>query len=196
VSPRRDLVLLAVGFAGGGVIEWWGTTSQIWTYFTLERPPLWILPAWPIAAVAIDRMSQLLDRVVSLAAPGRELPFAAAYWLLLPLFVLAMVAFARHTIELASTQVVIALMVGVTLRCTDPRRDVMIFLSGSLLGVFLEYWGTSRECWTYYTGQVPPPVATFAHGFASVAFGRGVRGLQWLLDKRGIKRAEVVIGNP
>ncbi|MCA9645838.1 MAG: hypothetical protein KC492_34340, partial [Myxococcales bacterium] len=57
VSPRWDLLLLVSGLAGGGIIEWWGTTTQLWTYFTRERPPLWILPAWPIAAISIDRMA-------------------------------------------------------------------------------------------------------------------------------------------
>ena len=47
VNARWDLLLLCSGLAGGAVIEWWGTTTQLWTYFTRERPPLWILPAWP-----------------------------------------------------------------------------------------------------------------------------------------------------
>lgn len=183
VSPRRDLVLLAVGFVGGGVIEWWGTTSRIWTYFTQERPPLWILPAWPIAAIAIDRLSRLFDRALG---DRDERKFAVAYWLCLPAFVLWMIAFSRHSSELTSTRVVWALMIGVTLHCRHPRRDVAIFATGSFLGIFLEYWGTSRQCWTYYTGEVPPPVATFAHGFASVAFARGVSGVEWLLAKAGV----------
>jgi hypothetical protein len=183
VSPRRDLVLLCVGFVGGGVIEWWGTTSKIWTYFTLERPPLWILPAWPIAAIAIDRMSRMLDRALG-ERPDRA--FRLAYWLCLPVFVASMYLFARHTSELTSTRVVLALMIGVTLHCPNPRRDALIFAAGSFLGIFLEYWGTSRECWTYYTAEVPPPVAAFAHGFASVAFARGTSGVEWLLEKAGV----------
>jgi hypothetical protein len=183
VMPRRDLVLIAVGFVGGGVIEWWGTTSKIWTYFTLERPPLWILPAWPIAAIAIDRMSRLLDRALG---ERKASIFVNAYWLCLPTFVLWMFAFSRHSAELTSTRVVWAAMIGVTLSCTNPRRDVLIFAAGSFLGIFLEYWGTSRQCWTYYTHEVPPPVATFAHGFASVAFARGAEGLEWVLEKVGV----------
>jgi hypothetical protein len=200
VTPRRDVVLLAVGLAGGGVIEWWGTTSQIWSYFTLERPPLWILPAWPIAALAVDRMSRLLDRVMREIFRNRREPamrwYAAAYWLLLPLFVLAMTAFVRHTLHLASTLCVLGLMAGVTLHCPHPRRDVVIFVSGSLLGVFLEYWGTSRQCWTYYTGEVPPLVAIFAHGFASIAFARGVMLVEWVLAKTGARSGATVTGSP
>lgn len=185
VSLRRDLVFLAVGFVGGGVIEWWGTNTQIWTYFTSERPPLWILPAWPIATLAIDRMARMLDRAVDGARGGRGVSaswFWIAYWVTLPSFVVSMIAFSRHTIDIRATQVVIALMLGVTLACRDPRRDFLLFLAGSLLGIFLEYWGTSRQCWTYYTGQVPPPVASVAHGFAAVAFARGADALNRALD--------------
>ena len=184
VTLRRDLAMLAVGFVGGGVIEWWGTVTQIWTYFTLERPPLWILPAWPIATLAIDRMARLMDRMLGELgpkAPGATW-FWLAYWLMVPSFVIAMIAFARHTVGTTATQLVIVLMAGITLHCPKPRRDVMVFLAGSLLGIFLEYWGTSRQCWTYYTGQVPPAVACVAHGFSAIAFARGTDLVEWLLD--------------
>ncbi len=192
VSLRRDLVFLAVGLVGGGVIEWWGTHTRIWTYFTLERPPLWILPAWPIATLAIDRMARMLDRVIASRVP--EGWFWIAYWVLVPSFVVSMIAFARHTVEITATQVVIALMVGVTLAARDPRRDVVLFAAGSFLGIFLEYWGTSRQCWTYYTGQVPPPVAAVAHGFAALAFARGADALNRVIDA-ALDRRLAVSGN-
>ena len=185
VSLRRDLVFLAVGLVGGGVIEWWGTHTRIWTYFTLERPPLWILPAWPIATLAIDRMARMLDRSLDQVAGGRRVPstwFWIAYWVSVPSFVVAMIAFARHTVDIGATQVVIALMVGVTLACRDPRRDIVLCAAGACLGIFLEYWATSRECWTYYTGQIPPPIAAVAHGFAAVAFARGADALNRAID--------------
>jgi hypothetical protein len=185
VSLRRDLVFLAVGFVGGGVIEWWGTYSRIWTYFTLERPPLWILPAWPIATLAIDRMARILDHAVEQVASPRGAPVVGywlAYWICVPSFVVAMIAFSRHTMHIVPTQVVVSLMIGVTLACRDPRRDFTLFAAGSLLGIFLEYWGTSRQCWTYYTEQVPPPVATVAHGFAAIAFARGADAMNRVLD--------------
>src|SRR5690349_14532495 len=64
IAPRRDLVRAAVGFGGGLYIEAWGTVTNIWFYFTDERPPPWILPAWPVAAIAIDRLSRALDKVL------------------------------------------------------------------------------------------------------------------------------------
>ncbi len=62
----------------------------------------------------------------------------------------------------------------------------MLFVAGSILGIFLEYWGTSRRCWTYHTNEVPPLIAVFAHGFASVAFVRATSILSWMARKAGL----------
>lgn len=165
VDLRRDGKLAAVAFLGGLVIEWWGTTTELWRYYTDERPPLWILPAWPVSALAIDRIARVLDRLP---------PFPRTTWLALPLFVAAMLQFSAPAWAIPSSKVIAALMIGVLLTVREPRRDVLIFVGGSALGIFLEYWGTSRWCWRYYTGEEPPVIAAFAHGFASVAFARGL----------------------
>lgn len=55
---------------------------------------------------------------------------------------------------------------------TDHRTAVLTFLAGAGLGYYLELWGTTRECWTYYTAQTPPLFAVLAHGMAAVAFWR------------------------
>ena len=59
---------------------------------------------------------------------------------------------------------------------------------GTALGYFLELWGTTRECWTYYTQATPPVIAAFAHGFASVAFGRAATVGMSLLEFRHLPR--------
>jgi ABC-type amino acid transport system permease subunit len=59
-----------------------------------------------------------------------------------------------------------------TLTPTDHRYSVLTFLAGAGLGYFLELWGTTRQCWTYYTFQTPPFFAVLAHGMAAVAFWR------------------------
>ena len=59
---RLDLPIVVVGLVGGLVIEAWGTQTLLWTYYTNERPPLWIIPAWPIASLAIDRLYRGLAR--------------------------------------------------------------------------------------------------------------------------------------
>jgi uncharacterized membrane protein len=67
--------------------------------------------------------------------------------------------------------------------CRRYRTDVVLFVAGSFLGIFLEYWGTSRHCWNYYTGGIPPVIAVVAHGFASVAFARALRVFQWAANR-------------
>ncbi len=178
VRPGRDLLLLLVGLCGGAVIEWWGTNTLLWRYFTDERPPVWILPAWPIAALAIDRLADLLDR----AWPQLK-GYGGAYWAIVPGFVAWMVGFLWPSIGEPASLVVIALMLGVTLVGPRPGRDLVLFVAGAGMGVFLEYWGTTRRCWTYYTEETPPPVAIAAHGFASIAFARAVQGARWILGQ-------------
>jgi hypothetical protein len=57
---RRDMLIVFVGICGGLAIESWGTQTNIWHYYTAERPPLWIMPAWPIASLSIDRITRAL----------------------------------------------------------------------------------------------------------------------------------------
>jgi len=172
IRPQRDLPLVLVAFFGGLVIEAWGTQTNLWRYFTAERPPVWILPAWPVAALTIDRIYRILDRL----APRLRLD--GVYLVVVPAFVVAMTRFIWPTADLSWTQTVLVLMLVVTLTPGDRREEVLLFTAGALLGIFLEYWGTSRRCWTYYTRQLPPVEAVFAHGFASLAFLRGTRMLR------------------
>ena len=121
--------------------------------------------------------------------------FKRAYFVVVPLFVLWMTIFLWPTAHLLASRVVIGLMVLVACFTIDARRDMTLFLAGTTMGVFLEYWGTSRYCWTYYTEQIPPPVAVFAHGFAAIAFARCGDGFQWLLE-RVVERAGWSSGVP
>ncbi len=167
---KADALIVAVGFAGGLVIESWGTQTHIWTYFTLERPPLWIIPAWPIASLSIDRLYRLFNR---LALPtGHRRLFTVLYWLIFPIFYALMLAFVWPTRAQSLTLSALFLCAFLILTPTDRRAAVLIFAAGSGLGYFLERWGTTRECWTYYTHQTPPLFAVLAHGMAAVAFWR------------------------
>jgi hypothetical protein len=61
---RRDAKIVLIGMVGGLAIEGWGTQTNLWFYYTQERPPLWIIPAWPIASLSIDRLTRLLNRLL------------------------------------------------------------------------------------------------------------------------------------
>jgi hypothetical protein len=166
---RTDWVVLLVGMGGGLVIETWGTQTQLWTYYTLERPPLWIIPAWPIASLSIDRLYCLL---LHLTRSWRPRTFRRMYWVVLPGFLLIMLAFVAPTMDKSLTWAALALCILLTIMPGDERGAVLTFIAGAGLGYFLERWGTTRACWTYYTGATPPLFAVLAHGMAALAFWR------------------------
>ena len=148
---KRDALIIFVGIFGGLAIESWGTQTNLWHYYTAERPPLWIIPAWPIASLSIDRITKILNWILEQAVDQMRItthypPFTLLYWLTFGIFLI--------------------------LTPTDYRYAFLTFIAGAGLGYFLERWGTTRECWTYYTDQTPPLFAVLAHGMAAVAFWR------------------------
>jgi hypothetical protein len=166
---KRDAFVLLVGLAGGLAIEGWGTQTSLWAYFTRERPPLWIIPAWPIASLSIDRLVRCLQRLVPTL---RDRVFIVLYWIIFPAFYVLMLAFAWHTLDKSLTVLALIACALLTATPTDYRLAVLTFIAGSGLGYFLELWGTTRYCWVYYTRQTPPLFAVLAHGWAAVAFWR------------------------
>jgi len=181
---KADALIVAVGLAGGLVIESWGTQTNLWTYYTLERPPLWIVPAWPIASLAIDRLYRTLTQITHPQLPISKI----LYWLIFPAFYLLMLFFVWPTLNKSFTWIALGLCALLIATPTDHRGAVLTFAAGTGLGYFLERWGTTRECWTYYTRETPPLFAVLAHGMAAVAFWRA-----GLLVKQGgqqLKRIE------
>jgi hypothetical protein len=166
---QADAWVVFVGFCGGLVIESWGTQTNLWTYYTLERPPLWILPAWPVASLSIDRLYRVMRRLSS-RVPERA--FIWVYWPLFGGFFGLMLFFVWHTRSLSLTILALLSSALIILAPAERRSLVLTFLAGSALGYFLELWGTTRGCWTYYTLETPPFFAILAHGFAAVAFLR------------------------
>lgn len=166
---KSDVLIVAVGLAGGLVIESWGTQTHLWTYYTNERPPLWIVPAWPIASLAIDRLTRLLGRIFD---ERYRRSLAVLYWLIFPTFYLLMLNFVWPTLDQSLTVGALVICALITLTPTDYRVATLTFAAGAGLGYFLERWGTTRECWNYYTRETPPLFAVLAHGLAAVAFWR------------------------
>jgi hypothetical protein len=170
---RRDAMLVAVSFVGGFLIESWGTNTGLWSYYTGEKPPLWILPAWPIATLTIERMVRILEPVSGkITAPLIKWGYRFVFFG----FLVYMLVFVSPTITRLYSLLAIGGVALVVLFPGNRKYALVTFIAGATLGLFLEYWGTTRECWTYYTLQKPPLFAALAHGLASVAFWR-VSGL-------------------
>ncbi len=166
---RVDGLIVFVGLFGGLVIESWGTQTNLWHYYTAERPPLWILPAWPIASLSIDRITRALNHLLP---QNRDSTFRVLYWLTFSSFYILMVWFVAPTFDKPYT--IGALLICALMILTPPnqRLSFLIFSAGTALGYFLELWGTTRGCWMYYTDETPPLFAVLAHGMAAVAFWR------------------------
>jgi hypothetical protein len=187
-SARRDLPLAAVAFVGGALIETWGTRSGLWTYFTHEKPPLFILPAWPLAALATERIGRMIElalertRVRLGPQPIRALHAAALIAFCMFLWTWTAPGRAHPTTTIAYALVAIVCLTGFAGGRT-AREDLLRFVAGSLLGALLEYWGTTRFCWTYWDLKTPPLPAVLSHGFATVAFARGVAIASKLVER-------------
>jgi hypothetical protein len=98
--------------------------------------------------------------------------FKILYWLTFAFFLTLMLAFVASTFDKSYTWLALILCVLLILSPTDHRFALLTFIAGAGLGYFLELWGTTRECWTYYTFQTPPLFAVLAHGMAAIAFWR------------------------
>jgi hypothetical protein len=171
---KTDWLIVFVGIFGGLAIESWGTQTELWHYYTAERPPLWIIPAWPIASLSIDRIARFLDLVIARKhrQESNDFVFKVLYWLTFASFLTLMLVFVSPTFDKSFTWLATLLCILLILTPTDYRFAVLTFVAGAGLGYFLELWGTTRECWTYYTYETPPLFAVLAHGMAAVAFWR------------------------
>jgi len=197
---KTDLLIIFVGICGGLAIESWGTQTNLWHYYTNERPPLWIIPAWPIASLSIDRITRLLVWIFNLfitehteisekifykfSAVAHQRAYGTngvrsvnsvvklLYWIVFVSFLSLMLVFVSPTFDKSFTWFALILCVLLIITPTDHRFALLTFIAGSGLGYYLEVWGTTRECWTYYTYQTPPLFAVLAHGMAAVAFWR------------------------
>ena len=192
---KTDLLIVFVGVCGGLAIESWGTQTNLWHYYTAERPPLWIIPAWPIANLSIDRITRtlnwILDRV-NIKSTILQSLFSSLYWLTFTSFLTLMLIFVAPTFDKSYTWLALILSILIILTPTDHRFALLTFLAGSGLGYYLEVWGTTRECWTYYTNQTPPLFAVFAHGMAAVAFWRAGLMLKILLGRFGFSKPQQI----
>ncbi|MFZ5819995.1 MAG: hypothetical protein ACOYYJ_08835 [Chloroflexota bacterium] len=196
---KTDGLIVFVGVFGGLAIESWGTQTNLWRYYTAERPPLWIIPAWPIASLSIDRITRFLNWLIERVSRNHAttLPslISTLYWITFASFYALMLLFVSPTFDKSYTVLSLLLCGLLILTPTDHRLALLTFLAGAGLGYYLELWGTTRECWTYYTYQKPPLFAVLAHGMAAVAFWRTGLILKQVVGqfRRGLLRADKVV---
>lgn len=194
---KTDVLIVFVGICGGLAIESWGTQTNLWHYYTAERPPLWIIPAWPIASLSIDRITRFLNQLFELATKRTKSTvdcslITALYWLTFASFLTLMLVFVSPTFDKSYTWLSLALCILLIVTPTDHRFALLTFIAGTGLGYFLELWGTTRECWTYYTNETPPFFAVLAHGMAAVAFWRAGLLMKMVWEKVGGTQWRVV----
>ncbi len=199
---KTDLSIVFVGICGGLAIESWGTQTNLWHYYTAERPPLWIIPAWPIASLSIDRITRALlflttkdtkytkelKRKSFVTVMSFVFNFKTLYWITFASFLSLMLVFVAPTFDKSYTWFALILCILLIVTPTDHRIALLTFVAGSGLGYYLELWGTTRECWTYYTNQTPPLFAVLAHGMAAVAFWRAGLKLKMLRERFGFSK--------
>ena len=143
--------------------------THLWRYYTGEAPPLWILPAWPIANLAINRIVRFLR--ITLPKQPRKL-WIALYWIIFPVFLATMLPFVWPTMHNPLTILATLACILIIISPTNHRTAVLTFIGAISLGYFLELWGTTRQCWTYYTETTTPLFTIFAHGMAATAVWR------------------------
>ena len=169
---KEDGLLFFVGFVGGTCIEIWGTHTGLWWYFTGEKPPFYILPAWPIAGLATHRLALFSQRYW----PGT--PPASLTLLTMGAFCAMMIWFSRDAELPLLNFAALGTMTLLIAVERDARKDLELFLLGAGAGYILEWWCTTREVYTYYTLATPPWQTVLAHGYATVMFGKGFRFLK------------------
>ena len=197
---KRDGLIIFVGICGGLAIESWGTQTNLWHYYTAERPPLWIIPAWPIASLCIDRITRFLNfgfqrlqtlfNVYIQGLSTLDFIIKLLDWLTFTSFVILMLLFVAPTFDKSFTWLSLGLCILLILTPTNYRYAFLTFLAGAGLGYYLELWGTTRECWTYYINKTPPLFAVLAHGMAAVAFWRAGLMLKTIWGRFGFSKPQ------
>jgi hypothetical protein len=193
---KTDLLIIFVGICGGLAIESWGTQTNLWHYYTAERPPLWIIPAWPIASLSIDRITRFLYWFTRRSTINLKSLVSILYWLTFASFLILMVIFVAPTFDKSYTWLSLILCILLILTPTNHKFALLTFIAGTGLGYYLELWGTTRQCWTYYTFQTPPLFAVLAHGMAAVAFWRAGLMLKTIWGRISFSKKQQISASP
>jgi hypothetical protein len=146
IDPKRDVLIVIYATILGWLVEAWGTRVGVWSYYTGERPPLWIIPGWTLGALVIDRAADEVESRfgLRLASLNRSL-----YWGYVVAFALVFWCFVLPAAPQLSSLAVFGLLAAGLIVRPDPR-DLRFLLTGLVYVFFADFWGTTNECWAYY----------------------------------------------
>lgn len=133
---RRDGKLALMSGVVGLLAEWWGTSLGLWRYYTGETPPLWIVPAWSVGGVVIDRLAAGAPRAPFL--PTALFALSATTWL----------SFMKP--DVAPAALLGPFAVALCLFLGRRGEDGAVLLAGMLAVFFADLWGTTNSCWRYH----------------------------------------------
>jgi hypothetical protein len=146
IEPKRDALIALYATLLGWLIEAWGTRAGVWSYYTGERPPLWIVPGWTLGALVIDRAAEELEARLGRRLAGWRF---VGYWGFTAAFALVFWCFVLPSAPEFSSAAVFALLAAGLLLRPDPR-DARFLLAGLVYVFFADFWGTTNGCWAYY----------------------------------------------
>ncbi len=146
--PARDAAVLLLGLAAGWAAEAWGTRLGLWHYYTGERPPLWIVPAWPLGAALIERLGERA-RARWGAAPR------SAYWAASLAVAAYCLAFSRPWLDRPVGWLGAVAAGAALLAVPEPAEDFWLLAAGLACVFFADLWGTTNGCWAYWLRHEP-----------------------------------------
>ncbi|MBI3296792.1 MAG: hypothetical protein HYZ75_01415 [Elusimicrobia bacterium] len=158
---KRDGLRVALALAAGWAAEAWGTRLGLWSYYTRETPPLWIVPAWGLGTLVVERTgARWSGAAARIPAGRRRLLYGAAAALILGV----VAAFSWPTLAEPATVAMLAAVAAALLVGVDTARDLPVLAAGFLCVLFADTWGTTNNCWRYW----------LQHGYGSLGLAGGV----------------------
>ncbi|MFH1723565.1 MAG: hypothetical protein ABII00_02970 [Elusimicrobiota bacterium] len=148
IRPARDLALFLAASVAGYAVEAWGTRTGLWSYYTGEAPPLWIVPGWPLGALIFDRVAPRAREAFSRRIPERWQ--VVGYWALAAAALLAFLRFSVPAMGHPGTWAVFAALAAAFVCGREPKRDFWLIVTGMVYVFFADFWGTTNNCWRYY----------------------------------------------
>ena len=178
-DPSLDCLVILSACVYGYLAELAGTVSGLWSYYTGERPPLWIIPAWPIGALVIMRLSRHAGRIYERVFGNRGME--RLYWVWMLLFYAVFIPFTAPRLTLPGSLLAAGAAMAVFLPARRPDKDFSLLLTGMLCVFWADLWGTFNRCWVYH---IRADAAGILFGMlfdslvvlASIKTGRALRG--------------------